>query len=177
MVRPGILQFQGAQELLETIGGEAAVKITAIYEKKGKKITDEEIAKKMRLKVTEVRTVLNRLHYRGVSCYHKTKNNKTGWYSYTWEIKTSRVLELLLEQYAERIEKLEAKKNFEKNYSLFSCRKNCDFLPFEIATEYLFKCPECGTILEAVDNDKRRRSIEKQIECLKKEKGGIEKIL
>jgi transcription initiation factor TFIIE subunit alpha len=172
-----VLQFQGAKELLETIGGETAVKITKIYEKKDKKVTDEEVAKKLKLKVTEVRTILNRMHYRGVSCYHRTKNSKTGWYSYSWEIKTRRVLELLLEQHIERIEKLEKKKSFEENYALFSCKKNCDYIPFEIATEYLFKCPECGALLEAVDNKKRMKDFESQLEMLKKEREKIEKII
>jgi len=161
--------------MLETIAGEPAVRITRIYEKKGKKITDEEVAKKIKMKVTEVRTILNRMHYRGISCYHRTKNSKTGWYSYSWEIKTRRILELLMAQYHERIEKLETKKSFEQNYALFSCKKNCDYIPFEIATEYLFKCPECGTLLEAVDNEKRMKGIETQIISMRKELEKIEK--
>ena len=177
MPSSSILQFDGAKELLETVAGLPAVQITKIYEKKGKRVTDEELAKKMHLKVTEIRTILNRLHYRGISRYYRTKNSKTGWYSYTWEIKTKRVLELVLENHFERIEKLEGKKNFEKAYSLFSCKKNCDYLPFEIAAEYLFKCPGCGAILEAADSEKRKRSIESQIDGIKTEKGAIEKLI
>lgn len=163
--------------MLEAMGGEAAVKITKIYEKKGKKITDEEVAKKIKMKVTEVRTILNRMHYRGVSCYHRAKNSKTGWYSYSWEIKTRRILELLLEQHNERIEKLEKKKSFEENYALFSCKKNCDYIPFEIATEYLFKCPECGSLMEAVDNEKRMKGLDSQLVLLQKEREKIQKTL
>ncbi|MBN1941198.1 MAG: hypothetical protein JW772_03380 [Candidatus Diapherotrites archaeon] len=170
-----VLKFEGAQELLSTIAGDYAVEITKIWERKGKMITDEEIAKKMKLKVTEARTILNRLHYRGISCYHKTKNTKTGWYSYTWEIKTKRVLELLLEKYSERLEKLEVKRNFEQNYAMFTCKKQCDYIPFEIAVEYLFKCPECGATLEAVDNKKRIKNIEKEMELLKGQSETIKK--
>jgi len=177
MPKPSVLKFAGAKELIATIAGDPAVKITEIYEKKGRKVTDEELAKKMKLKVTEVRTILNRLHYRGVSNYHRKKNTKTGWYSYTWEIKTKRVLDLLLEKHIEKIEKLESKKTFEENYSLFSCKKNCDYIPFEIAAEYLFKCPECGLTLEAVDNEKRGKAMQDRIEILKKEREAIEKLI
>ena len=177
MPKVSVLQFQGAEQLLQTIAGDAAIKITKIYETKGKQITDEEIAKKIKLKVTEIRTILNRLHYRGIACYQKTKNSKTGWFSYTWEIKTKRILELLMEQHNERIEKLETKKNFEKNYILFSCQKKCDYIPFEIATEYLFKCPECGSTLGQIDNEKRNAGLQAELEILKKEREEIQKQL
>ena len=82
-----------------------------------------------------------------------------------------------MEQHNERIEKLETKKNFEKNYILFSCQKKCDYIPFEIATEYLFKCPECGSTLGQIDNEKRNAGLQAELEILKKEREEIQKQL
>lgn len=139
-------------------------------------MTDEELAKKMKVKVTEIRAVLNRLHYRGIACYKKTKNRKNGWYNYTWEIKKKRIVELILAEQQETIEKLEAKQDFEKNYSFFSCKNNCTMVPFEIATEYQFKCPECGSTMDYFDYTKKLKDINSQIETLKKDAGLLKKL-
>lgn len=164
------------QSFLKGVGGEAAIGVAMICEKKGSQVTDEELAKKMKLKVTEVRAVLNRLHYRGIACYKKTKNRKSGWYNYTWEIKKKRIVELILAEQQETIEKLEAKQDFEKNYSFFSCKNNCTMVPFEIATEYQFKCPECGRTMDYFDYSKKLKDINNQIDTLKKEAGLLKKL-
>jgi len=164
------------QDFLRNVGGEAAIGVTTIYEKKGKQVTDEELAKKMKVKVTEIRTVLNRLHYRGIACYKKTKNKRNGWYNYTWEIKKRRIVELILERQQENIEKLEAKQVFGKNYTFFSCKSNCSIVPFEIAAEYQFKCPECGTTMNAFNYEKRLEEINSQIDGLKKGVGELKKM-
>ena len=132
------------QELLENIGGEDAINLVKICEKKRGKVTDEEIAKKLKKKVTEVRTTLNRLHYRGIACYQKTKNQRTGWYNYTWTVKNNRIAEILTEQQGEKIEKLEQKKELEAEHDFFDCKKCEERVPFEIAAEYQFACPKCG---------------------------------
>jgi len=165
------------QEFLRNVGGEAAIGVTTIYEKKGKRVTDEELAKKMKLKVTEIRTVLNRLHYRGIACYKKTKNKKNGWYNYTWEIKKKRIIELILEEQKENIEKLEAKQSFGQGYSFFNCKNNCEVLQFEIAAEYQFKCPECGETMNNFDYSPKLKNINSQIGELRKEVGELKKVI
>jgi len=165
------------QDFLRNVGGEAAVGVATICEKKKRQVTDEELAKKMKLKVTEIRTVLNRLHYRGIACYKKTKNKRNGWYNYTWEIKRKRIVDLILEEQREDIEKLETKQDFGKNYSFFSCSKNCEVTPFEIAAEYQFKCPECGETMNSFDYSKRLKEINEQIGEMKKAVGELEKMV
>jgi len=164
------------QDFLKSVGGDAAVGVADHYEKKGRQVTDEELAKKMKLKVTEIRTVLNRLHYRGIACYKKTKNKKNGWYNYTWEIKKKRIVELIMEEQRESIEKLEQKQVFGKNYDFFSCKKSCSVIPFEIAAEYQFRCPECGETMNSFDYNKRLKDIKGQIEIMKKDVGQLQKM-
>lgn len=168
-----IINNQLAQDFVRRVAGEEAVKVITIYERKGRYVTDEELAQKMKLKVTEVRTILNRLHYRGIACYKKSKNSKTGWYSYTWGIKSKRIAELLMEEMIEKAEKLGVKQQVQSNYSLFACDGGCDMLPFEVAVEYDFRCPECGKTMKAVDAQKILKETEKQMEILKT---GIEDI-
>ena len=85
------------KSFLTGVAGEHAPKLIQIYEKDNSSIRDEEMAAKLGLKVTDVRTILNRLHYRGMANYQKKRNKKTGWYSYTWDIDTKRILTQLME--------------------------------------------------------------------------------
>jgi transcription initiation factor TFIIE subunit alpha len=170
-----VLSFATTKEFLKDIAGDFAFEVVGVCQKKKKNITDEIIGNALGLKITEIRAVLNRLHYRGIACYNKTRNPKTGWYSYTWNIKTHRIAELVLEKYAEELQKLERKKQLEKNYALFSCPKNCASTPFEVAVEYQFKCPECGKPMDALDSQKNNREINKRIKMLVKESLEIEK--
>ena len=170
-----IINFDSAQKLVTRIAGEDAMKVIRIYEKKKANVTDEELAKKMRLKVTEVRTILNRLHYRGVALYQKSKNSKTGWYSYTWVVKSRRIAEILLEELGETLEKLESTQQIQSNYGLFSCKGLCETIPFEVAAEYRFKCPECGKSMNAVDTKKALKKTEQTLQELRSEIEAIQK--
>ena len=143
-----IFEFVVVQDFLSKVGGEYALTIAKICDKKAKSkkpVVDEVIGKQLReLKITEIRAVLNRLHYRGIAHYQKTRDQKSGWYSYSWGINKKRILELILDEQGEEISKIEKKIEYEKNYAFFSCGKGCENLPFEIAAEYHFKCPNCG---------------------------------
>src|SRR3989338_9378588 len=164
-----IFELLIVQDFLKAVGGEYAIELMKICVEKKRPVTDEEIGKKLPLKVTEIRTILNRLHYRGIACYQKTKNIKTGWYSYTWEIKNSRIAEILIETHAEDITKLEKDMEFEGTHAFFSAGKGLQEYPFEIAAEYNFKCPETGKPLKAMDNKKRVKELVKKVEILKTE--------
>ena len=175
MGKKNIVNFKISQELLKSIGGIMAVELVKICEGKRKRVTDEELAKKLGMKVTEVRTVLNRLHFRGIASYNKEKNKKTGWYSYTWNIKIPRITELLAERYIAKIKNLEEKKSMEENYVFFNCKNQCENLPFEIAAEYQFRCPECGESMAPLENKTRMRQLNRKIRTLKCELGELEK--
>lgn len=175
--KKSVVDFLTVENFINTIAGENAIELIRMCHKKKCGVTDETIAKRLDLKVTEIRTILNRLHYRGIVCYDKTKNKKTGWYSYTWAIKTKRIAELIIEQNTEQIQKLENKALLEENYSLFGCKRECAIVPFEVAAEYHFKCPECGKILGALDNKKLAKATKKHIEILKNEAIELENML
>ena len=177
MICPSPPPRKMAQEFLKSVGGEHAIELVKICDNKKRPVTDEEIGKKLPLKVTEIRTVLNRLHYRGIACYQKTKNPKTGWYSYTWEIKNSRIAEILIETHAEDITKLEKDTEFEGTHAFFSAGKGLQEYPFEIAAEYNFKDPESGKPLVAVDNKKRVKDLTKRIDDLKIEMEELRKMI
>lgn len=177
MIQKKILNFSIAKDFLKTVGGDSAVDLVNVCERKNKPITDEEIAKEIGLKVTEVRTILNRLHYRGIAMYDKEKNKKTGWCNFTWVISQKRIAELLIEIQKEEMEKTEKKHDYEGTYLFFGCKKNCISIPFEIAAEYQFKCPECGEELKSLDGQKRQNDLSLKLETIKNDLKELEKFI
>ncbi|MAG18272.1 MAG: hypothetical protein CL944_02245 [Candidatus Diapherotrites archaeon] len=172
-----IYEYLLVKDFLISVAGDYAIELVKICSGKRKPVTDEEIGKKLPLKITEIRTILNRLHYRGIACYQKTKNVKTGWYSYTWEIKAPRIATLILEQQVEEITKLEKEIEFEGTHAFFSAGKDSAFYPFEIAAEYGFKCPDTGRPLKAINNKKRVKDLKKKIDLMKSELTDLEKAI
>lgn len=174
-----ILSFKLAQEFLANTGGPEAVEVVRICLKKNGKCLDEDIEKEMqsKLKITEIRSILNRLHYRGIACYNKTKNKNSGWYTYTWEIKERRIVELILEQQSESLQKLETRARFDNSHEFFACKKICEETPFEIAAQYEFRCPECGEMMQPIDSKQKTKEINDQITLLKTELGAMQKIM
>jgi transcription initiation factor TFIIE subunit alpha len=154
-----------------------AIDLVKICERKRKRVTDEELSKKLNQKVTEIRTILNRLHYRGIACYQKTKNTKTGWYSYTWEIKTKRIAEIIIEEQSEKLLKLNEKKEVEEEYNMFNCLGCGERAPFEIAAEYQFICPNCGKNMEAANTEDSLKKLNQRVGLISEELKQMQKIL
>jgi len=176
MPQKSITDLSVVKDFLDTTGGAEAFMLVKICEKKRKSVTDEEISKKMKKKVTEIRAILNRLHYRGIACYEKKRNQKTGWYNYTWTIKKERIAELILEQQSERLEKLMSKKNFEVDYNFFDCTKCNERTPFELAAEYNFTCPQCGGSMNNSNNEGNQKELDDKIKKIEKELALLSKI-
>lgn len=176
MPKKSIIDLVLVKEFLDTVGGEDAITLVKLCENKTKCFTDEEISKKMKKKVTEIRATLNRLHYRGIAVYQKSRNQKTGWYNYTWEIKKDRIAALILEKEKETMEKLIKKRNLELDYNQFDCIKCSERMPFEVAAEYNFVCPSCGNQMSNANDPKRQKELDEKIKKIKGEMEVLTKI-
>jgi len=177
MPQKSITDLALVKDFLDTVGGNEAIKLVKICEKKRKEFTDEDVSKQMNVKVTKVRAILNRLHYRGIACYQKSRNQKTGWYNYTWVIRKDRIAELIGEQQKEALVKLEDKRNIEADYNLFDCNNCNERLPFEVAAEYSFICPACGGIMDSANNPDKKKQISIKIQKIEEELELLDKII
>lgn len=172
-----LLDLVNVRDFINNVGGKRADELIDICIKKNEPVNDEEISEKLKMKVTQIRTILNSLHYRGVTHYTKTKNKDSGWYSYKWTVNEQRIAELILEKNLEELEKLDTKINYEQNYMYFECTKQCGKLQFEIAAEYEFKCPNCGETMNSIDNQIEINENKKKIEVLKEDTEELKKML
>jgi transcription initiation factor TFIIE subunit alpha len=145
---------------LEKIAGPLAPEIITIF-KQDSEYSPDEIAKKLNEKITNVRCTLNSLHYRGIACYKREKQNQK-FYEFKWSIKFKKIIELVIEQELEKYKKLDESISEKKDRDYFVCPKKCVEVPFEIAAAYDFKCPNCNTILELIDIKNVVASIKRQ---------------
>lgn len=136
-----------ARQLLINIGGENALAIVRNF---SENLNDEELAKRLRIRISDVRATLNRLHNEGLVNYSRERDNESGWYSYTWSLNKERVREWINERSKNSIFNAET---WGDHYFCPSCGVE-SLSPFEKAVECEFKCQKCERTLEFVDNEK-----------------------
>lgn len=127
---------------------------------------DEELASELNVKETVVRTLLNDLHMKSLVEYERTKNKKTGWYTYTWKMRSDKLTEYIQNYLQAKIENLQRELDAEKNGSIFKC--SCSQVSLEIAMETNFVCPQCDEVYQEYSNSKDTSEIEAEIARLNK---------
>ena len=152
--------------------GEDSVKIID-YLKDKKNVSDFKIAEKVDRDIHEVRNILYRLFNHNLVTYYRKKDRQKGWYISYWTFNKRRVKDLMgivkkqkLEKYNERL--FEEEKNKD---NFFLCPNACVRVNFDKATDFEFRCPECGNILNNQSNEKTIEFLKTQIKELKMSNG------
>jgi len=122
---------------------------------------DEDIAEELDLKATIVRTLLNELHSNSLVGYERSKNKKTGWYTYLWNRREDKIKDYIKEYLQHKLVNLKTKLNEENNIISFNC--SCMRVPFDLALEYEFICPECEKKYTEYNNTKDIRILDRGI--------------
>lgn len=142
------------QDLIE-IGGENALAIVRNFYGNH---SDEELAKKLKIKISDVRATLNKLHNEGLVNYIREKDSETGWYSYSWSLNQER-----MERWAStHTAKLNAVHG-ESGGDFYFC-PTCgasSITNFESAANVDFRCDRCNRLLEFIDEKKMAGLFEK----------------
>ncbi len=157
-------------EIIDRIAGDRGAEITNILLEK--EATDEELAKKIGIRLNLVRKILYDLYDNRVVSYRRVRDEKTGWYVYFWKIDYDRAMELLGNNKRVLIDKLRDRIEYERSTMFFTCGSSCPKLSFEDAAEFDFKCPRCKKKLTAFDNTNLIAALEEQMESLNKDYAG-----
>jgi transcription factor E len=129
--------------------------------------TDERIEKHTKMKIAEIRAILNHLHSYGVVEYTREKNLENGWFTYTWKLNLDRVMQNFLT--TKRKEYLRLRSEVEENASMsYACKRGCVRLGFEEAMEQRFSCPKCKKMLIQVDNQTQLQELEEKISAIER---------
>ncbi len=155
-----ILLDKTTKQFLEQVAGPLAPEIIKLYNT-NKTYSPEEMAEKLRKKITTIRSTLNSLHYRGIACYKKVRNNQN-LFDFYWEIKFKKIIELVMETEIYNLKKIEESLSQQQGRDYFYCPKKCIEAPFEVAAAYNFKCPNCDKSLEMIDSKNLTNSLKKK---------------
>jgi transcription initiation factor TFIIE subunit alpha len=161
------------RSFLYIIGGDIAIYVgLELLNSEAQDITDEDITENIKesikgkeidfepddseiLKLNTVRKTLYKLYSEKLAQFRRIRDKSTGWFIYYWWHEFDLFEEILLEKKKLIESKLRDRLQFEEKNYFFLC-KNCqDSTPkynFDEAFELNFRCPDCGGLLEAQDN-------------------------
>jgi transcription factor E len=111
---------------------------------------DEDVAGELKLKATVIRTLLNDLHENSLVEYERTKNKKTGWYTYLWVRRDEKVTEYVQKYLKTQLLELNNKLDDETKNVTFQC--GCMRVPYGTAMENNFLCGSCSKEFTECDN-------------------------
>lgn len=136
------------KNLLIEIAGEKALHVAGELRNP---MTDEDLADAAKIKISEVRAVMNKLHSARIAAYSRTRN-EDGWYTYTWSLALDHANKILEER---GIGEKQAQGRAGEPCEYYAC-PNCypqtkKRFGFDKASESSFKCPECSEMLSFVE--------------------------
>lgn len=121
-----------------------------IIEKLVKPQYDDDLAEQLKMKATAVRTLLNELHANNLVKYDRSKNKRTGWYTYMWMRREDQLNKHIKGYLETKLSELNQRLEGESESVSFTC--SCDRVPFDHAMECDFVCPKCEEKYEEFSN-------------------------
>lgn len=145
----------------EVAGPDTVELVRAIKNKKN--ISEFKIAEMLSLDVNIIRNMLYRLYDNNLIAFVRRKDKKKGWYIYYWTFNPKRIKQLYIDVRKKKLDKLRDRLTREKANYFFSCSTRCMRVDFDQATEFEYKCPECGQLMSQEDNSQKINEIEGEI--------------
>jgi transcription initiation factor TFIIE subunit alpha len=156
------------ESVVREVVGEDGV-LLVDFLKNNKNISEFKIAEVIKKEVNQTRNILYRLYENNLVSFMRKKDKKKGWYIYYWTFNQKRVKYLVGDLKGKKLAKLKERVEREKEGNFFGCGNKCIRLDFDQATDFNFKCPECGTVLDHEDNTEVLEKIKKEIKEIEKE--------
>ena len=137
--------------------------------KNNKLISEFKLAEKADIEVNQARSMLYKLYHANLVEFIRKKDKKKGWYVYHWSFNNKHVNSLISEMRRKRIESLVDRLKEERGGNFFSCDEQCTRLDFSHAADLEFRCPECGKLLDVVDNGVKIEKLQEELDTAQKE--------
>lgn len=154
--------------VISEVAGEDVLPLVKSLKNK-KNVSEFKLAENIKQEINITRNMLYRLYNSNLVSFMRKKDKKKGWYIYYWTFNPKMVKYLSSSLKKRRFEHLKERLKREKSSDFFTCESKCVRLDFEQATDFQFKCPECGSLLNQEDNTEKIKKLEKEIKGLEKE--------
>ena len=145
----------------QTAGSDVVPLVMKLKNKKN--FSEFKLAEILAQEVNQTRNQLYRLLKHNLVSFTRRKDKRKGWYIYYWTFRLKQVKHVIKKLQEDKIDKLKDRLEREKSGDFFACKKKRMRLGFENATEFGFKCPECGELLDMENNVETIKQLEKEI--------------
>ena len=132
-------------------------------------VTDEELAEELDLELNDVRRALFILYENDLASYRRLRDEDSGWLTYLWTFEYDKIPENLEEEMYRLLEALRQRREYERTHEFYLCEVCSLRFEFGEAMDFGFECPECGTPMDAMDNDRLVSSMDERIAALEDE--------
>ncbi len=116
-------------------------------------VTDEELAQELNLELNDVRRALFILYENDLASYRRLRDEDSGWLTYLWTFEYEKIPENLEGEMHRLLEALHEREEYEGTHEFYLCEVCSIRFEFGEAMDFGFECPECGSPLEAMDNE------------------------
>ena len=171
-----MLSQEKLEQLALQVGGEVAVLIVRHLKENGENISEFLIAEDLDIGINIIRKTLYQLQENNLVTSMRKKDKKKGWYIYYWTFNDIQAETLVKRMKQERIKNLKNRLEKESLTTYYSCKKTCLRMPFERALENNYTCPECGKVMEIVDNSRKIKAIQEELAILETIEASSEEI-
>ena len=134
-----------------------------------KPVNEFKIADKLKLTINQARNILYKLYNQNIVSFARKKDEKKGWYIYSWFLNVPKALERLKALKEKELNNLEHQLHSRENKRFYVCPNECVEFNEESAMLHQFTCPECGTIMQLALTEQLAKDLKDKIEKSKKE--------
>ena len=132
-------------------------------------VTDEELAEELGLELNDVRRALFILYENDLASYRRVRDEDSGWLTYLWTFNYENIPENLAEEMERLMLALDRREAYENENEFYLCEVCSLRFEFGEAMEFGFECPECGSPLEAMENDRLLEAMRERLAALEDE--------
>ncbi|APX95463.1 transcription factor [Natronorubrum daqingense] len=132
-------------------------------------VTDEELSEELDLELNDVRRALFILYENDLATYRRLRDEDSGWLTYLWTFEYDNIPENLEEEMYRLYDALEDRREYERTHEFYLCEICSIRFEFGEAMDFGFECPECGSPLESMDNDRLVTSMDDRLDALEDE--------
>ena len=132
-------------------------------------VTDEELAQTLNLELNDVRRALFILYENDLATYRRLRDEDSGWLTYLWTFEYDNIPDNLEEEMYRLLDALDEREEYERLHEFYLCEVCSIRFEFGEAMDFGFECPECGSPLEDMDNERLIAAMEDRIDALRDE--------
>jgi len=132
-------------------------------------VTDEELAEELGLELNDVRRALFILYENDLASYRRVRDEDSGWLTYLWTFEYESIPENLETEMYRLLDAIQQREEYERTHEFYLCEVCSIRFEFGEAMEFGFECPDCGSRLEAMENERLLEAMDRRASELREE--------